>query len=424
MTSGGEGAGDRPSSQGTWSDHLGHRFEFISKLGAGGMGDVYAVRDRELDEVVALKLLSGDALATDELLKRLRREVRVARQIISPRVCRVHDLVELPSGGRGITMALLSGDTLRRRIRHTPATEWTRAARWAADIAEGLAAAHALGIVHRDLKPDNVMIVADERAVVLDFGVAYQPVRVGDPKITASDVVVGTLLYMAPEQLTNAPLDPRCDLYALGLVLAETLSGTVPFSGATYAEILNARVVKSKPYAGAELPAETPQRLRAMIATLLTHDRDGRPDSALRVRDALLDIAERGDASSGWVPDTLPDAPTPAVPDTQALPSRPVTRGRGPLLGLAAVVVGAGIGGVVLRGGASRDTSPGARPTPSLVASSTVSARAPPVTDAPSPTVAAPPPSWSASPSLPAPTAPPSETARPLPADLPDPEPM
>ena len=260
---------------------FGNRFEYRGKLGAGGMGQVYKVRDRELDEIVALKLLSEDDAGGPQAFERMRREVKLARRISSPRVCRIHDIVELADGSRGVSMALIHGKTMGRIIRHGAGRDWKRTARWCADVAEGLAAAHALGIVHRDLKPDNVMIGEDDRAIVLDFGIAYYRGKEGDEKLTAAGIILGTVMYMAPEQLTNAPLDARCDLYALGLVIAEALTGEVPFAGRNYEQTLKRRVISAQPYKLSKHLPDAPDRLERLLEVLLESDRDKRPSLSL-----------------------------------------------------------------------------------------------------------------------------------------------
>ena len=257
------------------------------------MGEVYRVRDRELEEVVALKLLPRSAADDRVQLDRMRREVRLARRISSPRVCRIHDLVELPAGQRGVTMQLVAGRVLRQRMARGEPPDFAWIAGIGADIAEGLAAAHELGIVHRDLKPENVMVDDAGRAVILDFGIALQAgAGPREPRLTTQGMILGTPLYMAPEQLTAAPLDGRVDLYALGLVLGELCTGRVPFDATTYETLLSRRVIHPEAYDLLELSPEAPPRLVKLLERLLANDREHRPGSAAQVQQELQAIAQ------------------------------------------------------------------------------------------------------------------------------------
>jgi len=272
---------------------VGKRFEVLGRLGEGGMGEVYRVRDRELEEVVALKLLPRSAADDRVQLDRMRREVRLARRISSPRVCRIHDLVELPAGQRGVTMQLVAGRVLRQRMARGEPPDFAWIAGIGADIAEGLAAAHELGIVHRDLKPENVMVDDAGRAVILDFGIALQAgAGPREPRLTTQGMILGTPLYMAPEQLTAAPLDGRVDLYALGLVLGELCTGRVPFDATTYETLLSRRVIHPEAYDLLELSPEAPPRLVKLLERLLANDREHRPGSAAQVQQELQAIAQ------------------------------------------------------------------------------------------------------------------------------------
>ena len=269
------------------------------------MGDVYRVRDCELNETIALKVLP--AVADAVALERLRCEVRLARRVTDTHVCRVFDIVELGDGRWGITMALVEGTTLAAWMRkYGSAQDYARWARWGADIAEGLAAAHQLSIVHRDLKPDNIMIrQADDAAVILDFGVAYQraesrrsaPIPAHPPtdrqrRLTAHGALVGTLPYMSPEQLSQQALDGRSDLYVLGLILAELLTGSVPRDGQSRSALVQARVTAPTPYDIRQCDRAVPDTLANVVNELLRTQPEERPASAHVVAERLRRIAE------------------------------------------------------------------------------------------------------------------------------------
>ena len=266
------------------------RFEVLGRLGSGGMGDVYRVHDRELDEVVALKMLPHGSPVEPHSLERLRREVRLARNIASDHVCRIFDIVDLGNGARGLTMAVIDGMTLSEMMKAGLQLDYSRFARWGADVAAGLAAAHQLAIVHRDLKPENVMIRnGDDRAIILDFGIALRERARGprDPRLTQQGIIMGTPMYMSPEQLADHPLDGRSDLYALGLILAELITGEVPRGGKDYPVLLKKRSIDPEPYDILTVDANTPPALAEIVNRLVAPAPDDRPATASLARDAL-----------------------------------------------------------------------------------------------------------------------------------------
>src|SRR5688572_17536775 len=206
---------------------LAHRYQVVRPLGVGGMGSVFEVLDQELEEPVALKLLHAELSSDPDYRSRLRQEVRLARRVSHPNVCRVHDL-----GQHGdqlfVTMELLSGATLRAVMKGIDSGErepWSLGRRidLVQQLSAALAAAHRVGILHRDVKPDNV-IVEDTRSVLTDFGVA-SPVEAG----TAKRMIVGTPHYIAPEILRGEAASPSADVYSCALVAYELLAGTLPF---------------------------------------------------------------------------------------------------------------------------------------------------------------------------------------------------
>ena len=299
------------------------RFEVLERLGSGGMGAVYRVRDRELDEVVALKVLPATKEEQWRSLDRLRREARLARRISSDHVCRIFDIVDLGSGARGMTMALIDGVTLFDLMKTGMALSYQRFVRWGADVADGLDAAHRLAIVHRDLKPENIMIRReDDRAVILDFGIARMQSEMDvDSRLTQRGVVVGTPLYMSPEQLCNGELDGRSDLYALGLILTQLITGKVPHATNEFGELVRRRALdeESSDIDIREQSPQIPGSLASIINRMLAQAPKDRPESAAHVRDALLAIdasalsaasAPASYAMGELQPDLRPDAQT------------------------------------------------------------------------------------------------------------------
>ena len=271
---------------------VGNRFELLGRLGEGGMGEVFKARDVELDEIVALKVLTPQFGEDQSRLDRLKQEVRLARKISSPAVCRIHDLVELPNQMRGIAMEFIEGQTLGSLINQSLPVDYLRFAKWGADICEGLAAAHKLSIIHRDLKPENIMITTDDRAMILDFGVArnHEPAAKGE-RLTQEGTILGTIPYMAPEQLSNAPLDPRSDLYSLGLILAELVIGEIPFYGEGYHETLKLRVIDPQAFELSLRDPSAPLDFCAVVDHLLRTAVEERPYSAMMVSDHLRDFS-------------------------------------------------------------------------------------------------------------------------------------
>ena len=205
------------------------RYEIIEKLGAGGMGRVYRVYDRKIEDEVALKLLRPEIAAEKRTAERFRNEIRIARQITHKHVCRTHDLGE-DGPLLFITMEYVRGEDLKSLVRRTKVLAAGTAVSIARQVAEGLAEAHKLGVVHRDLKPSNVMIDKAGNARIMDFGVARSLASSGT---TAEGAVIGTPEYMSPEQVDGKPADQRADIYALGVILFEMVTGRPPFEGAS-----------------------------------------------------------------------------------------------------------------------------------------------------------------------------------------------
>lgn len=203
---------------------LAGRYEIEAEIGHGGMGRVFRAHDRELAEKVAIKtVLSHSAVGSSEE-ERLLREVQISRKISHPNVVRVYDLGRF-EGGIFVTMELLEGETLERQLEKRRSFSLAEVRSILADVAAALEAAHELGVVHRDLKPSNLMITP-RRVKVLDFGLARTD---ADTRLTRVGLVVGTPLYMAPEQVLNRPLDGRADLYALGVLAFALVTGEEPF---------------------------------------------------------------------------------------------------------------------------------------------------------------------------------------------------
>jgi serine/threonine protein kinase len=226
-------------------------YEVLGPLGAGGMGQVYRGRDTRLNRDVAIKVLPQSLSLDPSALARFEREAQAVAALSHPNILAIHDFVN-ESGLAYAVTELLDGDTLRARLKDG-ALPPRKAIEIALGIARGLAAAHARGIVHRDLKPENVVVTTDSVVKILDFGLAKTadagPDSAADTRLAADTTpgtVMGTVGYMAPEQVRGQAVDARADLFAFGVVLYEMLAGERPFARETAAETMTA-ILKEDP---------------------------------------------------------------------------------------------------------------------------------------------------------------------------------
>jgi TolB-like protein len=286
---------------------LGH-YRIVGAIGAGGMGEVWEARDERLGRTVALKLLPAARTADDAARARLLEEARTASALNHPNICTIHEVGE--AGGLAyIAMERVSGRPLTALVA-TGALAAEDVVRIGREIADALAHAHEHGVIHRDLKCANVMITAEGRAKVLDFGIAKRIDGAGrgpgspDPNRTPTGVLVGTPFATAPEALRGEPADARSDLWSLGVLLYELASGEPPFRAKTEIE-LAAAVLHEAP---APLPARVPAALAALILRLLAKDPTQRYQSGGEVRAALETLAH-GAPAGGSQPRHPPGVP-------------------------------------------------------------------------------------------------------------------
>jgi serine/threonine protein kinase len=259
------------------------RYEILSVLGKGATGTVFRARDRELDDELALKVLSAEA-DTGAQHERVRQEIRLARQITHPNVVRAYDFGET-DGLRYLSMEYVPGTTLRELIDRHGGLDLTPALQVAKQICRGLAAVHKAGIVHGDLKPQNVMVMANGIAKLMDFGVARSRAR----QEAAGVLVAGTPLYMSPEQAKGAELDDRSDIYSAGVVMFEMFTGEVPFRGRDAAEIMAMHVHDPAPDPRSLRPG-LPEPLARIILDCLSKHRLQRPASAADLDRLLMRV--------------------------------------------------------------------------------------------------------------------------------------
>ena len=268
----------RPVAPGTL---LAGRYEILAVLGRGGMGTVYSARDRVIDDTVALKVLRPEIAGSPEFAQRLISEVRLARRVTHPNVCRIHEYGE-DGGLRFLVMELVAGRDLTRVLAAGPLAP-ERALEIAVDAAEALHAIHAAGIVHRDLKTANLMVDGGGAVKLMDFGIA-KPVSGGGGQAAApSGYVVGTPEYMSPEQGRGRAVDARSDIYALGVVVYELFTGHVPFHADTPIATLMMHVEAPPPLDDPALPPA----VAAMLRRALAKDPGDRFPTAKAMADAL-----------------------------------------------------------------------------------------------------------------------------------------
>lgn len=208
---------------------IGSRYEIVRLLGQGGMGAVYQAHDRELERQVAIKIVRGDMASNPEILRRFKQELILARQITHKNVIRIFDLGQA-DGIKFITMEYIEGENLQSILRHKKKLEPAEAANIMAQVCRALEAAHAEGVIHRDLKPQNIMVDKGGRAYVMDFGIARSMLGAG---MTQTGALIGTPDYMSPEQAKGQTLDARSDLFSVGIIFYELLSGQTPFDADT-----------------------------------------------------------------------------------------------------------------------------------------------------------------------------------------------
>ena len=259
------------------------RYEIRSQLGAGGMGEVYLAQDTKLDRKVALKILPADVAAHPDRMKRFVREAKAASALNHPNIITIHEIDETDSINF-IATEFIDGDTLRQRMRNAP-LKLGEVLDVSIQIASALAAAHGAGIVHRDIKPENIMLRQDGIVKVLDFGLAKLTERLPPESVdseaptraaikTKPGVIMGTAIYMSPEQARGLQVDARTDIFSLGVVVYEMVAGRLPFEGSTSSEVMASILGEKELQPLSRYSTEAPAELERIVSKALRRNRD------------------------------------------------------------------------------------------------------------------------------------------------------
>jgi eukaryotic-like serine/threonine-protein kinase len=328
---------------------LAERYEILQLLGQGGMGAVYKARDTELERLVALKLIRADLAGNPEILRRFKQELILAREVTHRNVIRIFDLGQA-KGFKFITMEFVEGRDLRAVIREKEKLSPEETVRIISQVCRALESAHAAGVVHRDLKPQNIMLDAKDRVYVMDFGIAHS---LETPGMTQTGALMGTPEYMSPEQAKGQKVDPRSDLFALGIIFYEMLTGISPFKADTALATLLKRT-QERPCTPAELDPAIPKAISDVVMKCLEIDRDHRYSTA---REILEDLGQEMPTSVRTVAPTLPPPALPGSTDISFLQRYRLWIAGGAVVLLLAVL-GIAFRGKLFSGGAGKRTTP------------------------------------------------------------------
>jgi serine/threonine protein kinase len=282
------------------------RYLTLSRVGVGGMGIVYRAHDTELNRTVALKVLPPHLCQHPEYLRRFRTEARAQARLNSPYVITLYELMEHPAG-EILVLEYIEGETLEKHLRHYGPMSVPEALRVFEQTLRGVEHIHEAGVVHRDLKPSNIFITRDGRIKLMDFGIA----RILDNQDPSQKgTMVGTLLYISPEQINGRETDSRSDVYTLGISLFETVTGRLPFERRSDYALMHAHVQENPP-SPKEFQRRLPREVESVILKAIAKDPDRRYQNAAEFRDALAGLRVSGHHTTAT---TTADQPADARP--------------------------------------------------------------------------------------------------------------
>ena len=292
---------EAPKEELTTGSTFAGRYQIIEELGKGGMGKVYKTNDIDIKEKVAIKLIKPEISTDKKTIERFQNELKFARKIRHKNVCQMYDL-NREEGTYYITMEYVEGENLKNMIRMSGQLGIGTAISVAEQACEGLAEAHKLGIIHRDLKPSNIMIDREGNVRIMDFGIARSLKEKG---ITGAGVMIGTSEYMSPEQVEGKEVDQRSDIYSLGVILYEMVTGRVPFEGDT-PFIVGIKHKSELPRNPKEINTQVPDDLNRVILRCLEKDKEKRFQSAGEVRSELENIEKGIPTTERVIPERKP----------------------------------------------------------------------------------------------------------------------
>jgi tetratricopeptide (TPR) repeat protein/TolB-like protein/predicted Ser/Thr protein kinase len=289
------------------SDRIVSHYRILDKIGGGGMGVVYKALDAKLGRTVALKFLPPDVTHDEAVKKRLIHEAQAASLLDHPHICNIHEIGETPDGQVFISMAYYEGTSLKDRISEGPMPV-REVFEIVYSIADGLSKAHEHGIVHRDIKPGNIVITEDGFVKIVDFGLA----KIADrSRLTREGMIPGTIAYLSPEQISGDDVDGRSDIWSLGVLAYQALTGEIPFQGDIDAAIMY-RILNSDPAALSESRSDVPVEFEEVIRKCLQKDPSSRYQSASELLHALIEVGRKQQwYSSGTVRSVMRIEPRP-----------------------------------------------------------------------------------------------------------------
>jgi serine/threonine-protein kinase len=337
-----QSGGRRPAAQTEWDGDLtgktlNNRYQVEVKIGEGGFGAVYRAKQVQMGRVVALKVLHAKMAKDPQVIGRFKREAQASSLLRAPHTVQVYDFDQSPEGIMYLAMEMLQGKSLHDILKDEGPIEHVRLAKVMDGIADSLGEAHQQGIVHRDIKPENIFLEprpTPDFVKVLDFGIAKivsgDGLQSSGPALTAAGQTLGTLEYMSPEQLMGAQLDGRSDLYALGIMAYELVTGALPFPSKTPGEMITAHLkTMPPPPSKAARGRNISPLFDQIILKLVAKNRDHRYKDTAELRADLKRVVdgERGEAPAAQ-PQAAPEQPKPQQPKPQpmAQPVRPVAQ--------------------------------------------------------------------------------------------------